>query len=80
MSTVLSDADLDLLTDAQKRSLLEQRLHGYSVTLATSLLERASIADLPGMTDQLAGADAAIEALRGAMALHRAELEALPEA
>lgn len=74
---VLSDDDLSGLTKEDKKNLLDQRLRGLRVTLASSLLDRASIEGLDGYADQVAGSDRAINELRVAINLHETELAAL---
>jgi hypothetical protein len=63
-----------LLTDEQKRSILEQRLQQFAAEAWQHQINK-QVADATGNTD--GAADAALEILDAAIAVHQTELAAL---
>ena len=65
-----------LLTDEQKRSILEQRLQQFAAEAWQHQINK-QVAGATGNTDGAAQADAALEILDAAITVHQTELAAL---
>lgn len=63
----------NLLTDEQKRNILEQRLAQFAAEAWQHTLNK-QIAETSGNTDGVAQADAALEILDAAITVHQDEL------
>lgn len=73
----MSEKFSDLLTNEQKRSILEQRLQGFAVE-GYQIVINKQLAQAEGNEDAIRAADLNIETLEKAVDVYLAELQGLP--